>query len=290
VITGFYQPSKGRIFFQEKDITGWPSHRIARLGLARSFQITSVFPKMTVYENVRGAVVSKLNRRFNWTSLLARSKEVQTETDRIIDLLRLGGVRHMAAMEMSYGWQRRLEVALTLARDPNLILWMSRPQGRREGDPGFVQFIKEVTVGRTLVMIEHDMDVVYNLADHITVLNRGQVLTTGTMDEIRKNPKSRRPTPGENRMLLEVKGIHTYYGKSHILNDVSLEIDKGETVALLGRNGFGKSTTLKSIMGLAPPQSGSILFKGKEITGKNRISSAGRESGLSPRSGGFFPT
>jgi branched-chain amino acid transport system ATP-binding protein len=197
VITGFYQPSKGRIFFQEKDITGWPSHRIARLGLARSFQITSVFPKMTVYENVRGAVVSKLNRRFNWTSLLARSKEVQTETDRIIDLLRLGGVRHMAAMEMSYGWQRRLEVALTLARDPNLILLDEPTAGVDVKETrAFVQFIKEVTVGRTLVMIEHDMDVVYNLADHITVLNRGQVLTTGTMDEIRKNPEVQKAYAG----------------------------------------------------------------------------------------------
>jgi branched-chain amino acid transport system ATP-binding protein len=197
VITGFYQPSRGRIFFQEKDITGWPSHRIARLGLARSFQITSVFPKMTVYENVRGAIVSKLNRRFNWTSLLAGSRDIRMETEGIIELLRLGGVRDTPAMEMSYGWQRRLEVALTLARDPSLILLDEPTAGVDVKETrAFVQFIKEVTVGRTLVMIEHDMDVVYNLADRITVLNRGQVLTTGTMEEIRMNAEVQKAYAG----------------------------------------------------------------------------------------------
>jgi branched-chain amino acid transport system ATP-binding protein len=90
-------------------------------------------------------------------------------------------------------------------------------------------------------------------------------------------------------MLLEVKGIHTYYGKSHILNDVSLEIDKGETVALLGRNGFGKSTTLKSIMGLAPPQSGSILFKGKEITGQKPYLICRAGIGFVPQERRIFP-
>ncbi len=90
-------------------------------------------------------------------------------------------------------------------------------------------------------------------------------------------------------MLLEVKGIHTYYGKSHILNDVSLQIDKGETVALLGRNGFGKSTTLKSIMGLAPPRSGSILFKGKEIAGQKPYLICRQGVGFVPQERRIFP-
>ncbi len=90
-------------------------------------------------------------------------------------------------------------------------------------------------------------------------------------------------------MLLEVKGIHTYYGKSHILNDVSLQIDKGETVALLGRNGFGKSTTLKSIMGLAPPRSGSILFKGNEIAGQKPYLVCRQGIGFVPQERRIFP-
>lgn len=90
-------------------------------------------------------------------------------------------------------------------------------------------------------------------------------------------------------MLLEVKGIHTYYGKSHILNDVSLSIDRGETVALLGRNGFGKSTTLKSIMGLAPPQRGSILFNGKEIAGQKPYLICRQGVGFVPQERRIFP-
>lgn len=90
-------------------------------------------------------------------------------------------------------------------------------------------------------------------------------------------------------MLLEVKGIHTYYGKSHILSDVSLSIDKGETVALLGRNGFGKSTTLKSIMGLAPPQSGSIRYKGKEIRGLKPYLICRQGIGFVPQERRIFP-
>ena len=90
-------------------------------------------------------------------------------------------------------------------------------------------------------------------------------------------------------MLLEVKGIHTYYGKSHILSDVSLSIDRGETVALLGRNGFGKSTTLKSIMGLAPPQSGSILYQGQEIRGLKPYLICRRGIGFVPQERRIFP-
>jgi branched-chain amino acid transport system ATP-binding protein len=95
--------------------------------------------------------------------------------------------------------------------------------------------------------------------------------------------------PEGNEMMLEVKGIHTYYGKSHILNDVSLSIDRGETVALLGRNGFGKSTTLKSIMGLAPPQSGSILFKGDELMGKKPYLICRLGIGFIPQERRIFP-
>jgi branched-chain amino acid transport system ATP-binding protein len=197
VITGFYKPSQGKVFFLDREVTGLSTCRIARLGLSRSFQITSIFPKMTVHENIRNAIVSKLGRRFDWTSLLGRSKEIQKETNRLIELLRLEGVKDMLAMTLSYGWQRRLEVALTLALDPRLILLDEPTAGVDVKETrGFVQFIKEVTAGKTLIMIEHDMDVVFNLADRITVLNQGQVLTSGTLDEIRRSKEVQRAYAG----------------------------------------------------------------------------------------------
>ncbi|MGA2467212.1 MAG: ABC transporter ATP-binding protein [Thermodesulfobacteriota bacterium] len=197
VITGLYKPSKGKIFFLNQDITGWPIHKIALLGLVRSFQITTIFPAMTVFENLRTAVVSKFNRRFNWTSLLSRSKEIQRECDRILEWLRLTHLRDVPACELSYGWQRRLEVSLTLALDPVLILLDEPTAGVDVKETRtFVEFMKEATEGKTLVLVEHDMDVVFNIADRVTVLNNGTVLVSGTLNEIRENEEVQKAYAG----------------------------------------------------------------------------------------------
>jgi len=193
VITGFYKPSGGRIFFKEKDITGWQAHRIARLGLARSFQITQIFPMMTVFENVRNAITSKLSRRFNWTMLLNRSKEIQRKTGEIIHLLQLDEERYVLAAEANYGTQRQLEVAMALAWDPELIMLDEPTAGLDAEDTrAFVHLIREVTEGKTLLIVEHDMEVVFKLADRITVLVYGRVLATGTSTEIQENEEVRK--------------------------------------------------------------------------------------------------
>jgi len=188
LITGLYKPSRGRISFLDQDITGWPVHRIARLGISRSFQIINIFPMMTVYENVRNAVVSKFNCRFNWSKFLGRNREIREETDRIIDLLTLRDVQDTLASELSYGRQRHLELALTIARDPALVLLDEPTAGlNTEETKNVVQLIKQVTKGRALLIVEHDMEVVFSLADRITVLNAGTVLVTGTLSEIQGN-------------------------------------------------------------------------------------------------------
>ena len=188
LITGLYKPSSGNIFFSDKDITGWPVHRIARTGISRSFQVINIFPEMTLFENVRNAIVSKVNRRFNWGSLLNRSEDIQEESDRIIELIGLTDVRDSPVSELSYGKQRQLELALTLARDPVLIM-LDEPTAGLDSEEtrAFVQLIKQVTEKKTLVVVEHDMDVVFDLADRITVINYGKVLATGSPDEIREN-------------------------------------------------------------------------------------------------------
>jgi branched-chain amino acid transport system ATP-binding protein len=188
IITGHYKPSKGAIYFLDRNITGWPPHKIARLGLSRSFQIINVFPKMTVYENVRNAVVSKFNRRVNWVSLLNRDGKIQIESEGIIGLLALTEVRDVPASELSYGMQRHLEMALTMAREPTLVM-LDEPTAGLNSDEtrDAVRLIRQLTEGKTLLMVEHDMEVVFNLADRITVLSYGRVLVTGTVDEIRNN-------------------------------------------------------------------------------------------------------
>ena len=188
LITGLYKPSRGKIFFSDKDITGWSVHRIARIGISRSFQVINIFPEMTLFENVRNAIVSKVNRRFNWVSQLNRSEEIQEESDQIIKLIGLTDVRDFPVSELSYGRQRQLELALTLARDPVLIMLDEPTAGLdTEETRTFVQLIKQVTEKKTLVVVEHDMDVVFDLADRITVINYGKVLVTGAPGEIREN-------------------------------------------------------------------------------------------------------
>jgi branched-chain amino acid transport system ATP-binding protein len=193
LITGYYKPSEGKIFFNGRDITKQPIHKIARMGLSRSFQIINIFPMMTVYQNVRNAIISKFNRRFNWFSFLNRSEEIRRETDKILELVHMADVRDGLASELSYGRQRQLELALTQARDPVLMMLDEPTAGLDvEETREFVELIKEVTEGKTLVVVEHDMDVVFGLADRITVLNYGKILVTGTPDEIQDNEEVRK--------------------------------------------------------------------------------------------------
>jgi branched-chain amino acid transport system ATP-binding protein len=193
VITGRYRATAGRVSLFDKDTTHWPPHRIARLGCARSFQINSLFPKMTVYENVRTAVVSRLNRRRNFVRLLAADKVVARESDRIVDLVSLKDVRDVCACELSYGKQRHLELALTIALKPTLIMLDEPMAGLTiEETRSTIQLIRELTEGKTLVLIEHDMDVVFGIADRITVLSRGLVIATGSPAEIREHEEVKR--------------------------------------------------------------------------------------------------
>jgi branched-chain amino acid transport system ATP-binding protein len=188
VVSGMYKPSGGTISFLGRNIGGMPAYKVARLRLSRSFQITNIFSKMTVYENVRSAIVSKFNCRLNWVSMLSRHKGIARETDRVIELVGLDDVRHIPASELSYGRQRHLEIALTIARDPVLVMLDEPTAGlNSEESRQAVGLIRQVTEGKTLMMVEHDMDVVFNLADRITVLNNGFILATGRPDEIREN-------------------------------------------------------------------------------------------------------
>jgi len=188
IITGFYRLTSGRVLFLDNDITGWSINKIARLGISRSFQIINIFPKMTVFQNVRNAIISKFHRRFNWVTLLNRDKKIKEETDRIIDLTALTDVRDIPASELGYGAQRHLELALVLGGDPLLIM-LDEPTAGLTTDESrkTVQLIRKVTEGKTLIIVEHDMEVVFSLADRVTVLNYGEILASGTQNEIRES-------------------------------------------------------------------------------------------------------
>ena len=189
LLTKFLIPTRGQILFNGTDITNESPARIARRGVIRSFQISAVFPHLTVLENVRVALQRKLGNSFHfWRS----EKTLAPLNDRALDLLRAVDLDAYAALptvELSYGRKRALEIATTLAMDPELMLLDEPTQGMGLEDVDRIrQLIKKVSANRTVLMVEHNMSVVSSIADTITVLQRGATLAEGPYAEVSKNP------------------------------------------------------------------------------------------------------
>jgi len=187
-ITGTYNPTKGKVFFKGKDITGYPPHKLARIGIGRSFQITSTFTNLTAFQNIRLAILAKDKVRFNLFRRVDRMQKVTEETEAMLKRINLYEDRHTRASALSYGKSRALEISMALATDPELVLLDEFAAGMsKEETQDSVALIRKLTEGKTVVLIEHDMDVVFSLADRITVLHYGKILATGTPEDIRNN-------------------------------------------------------------------------------------------------------
>jgi len=189
LLTKFLTPSAGRIFYKGQDITHERPADLARRGLVRSFQISAVFPNLTVLENVRVALQGKLGTSFHfWRA----DRSLRVLHDRALELLEsvdLAGHRDTVAVELPYGRKRALEIATTLALDPELMLLDEPTQGMGHEDVGRVTaLIKKVSAERTILMVEHNLSVVADLSDTITVLSRGSVLAEGPYAEVSRNP------------------------------------------------------------------------------------------------------
>ena len=192
LLTKFLTPTKGQLLFNGKDITKEDSASIARLGVVRSFQISAVFPHLTVVENVRIALQRKRNDSFFfWRS----EKRLDELNDRAVELLDSVGLRDFAsarAVDLPYGRKRSLEIATTLALDPELLLLDEPTQGMGHEDVSVVsELIKEVGKDRTILMVEHNLNVVADLSDTITVLQRGAILTEGDYQTVSADPRVR---------------------------------------------------------------------------------------------------
>jgi branched-chain amino acid transport system ATP-binding protein len=188
VITGTYRPSRGHVFFKGRDITGARPHELNRIGMGRSFQITSTFNRLTAFQNIRLAVLSKRGVRFQMFRKVDGMGDITRETDEVLKRINLDRERDMPAGVLSYGKHRSLEISMALATDPDLVMLDEPTAGMsRDETHHAVELIRRLTEGKTLVIIEHDMDVVFSLADRITVLHYGQILATGPPGEIRQN-------------------------------------------------------------------------------------------------------
>ena len=189
LLTKFLTPTSGQIIFDGVDITAETPAHIARRGVIRSFQISSVFPHLSVLENVRVALQRRLPTSFHfWRS--ERSLDALNEQARaLLDQVDLGGYAGLAAVELPYGRKRALEIATTLAMDPKLMLLDEPTQGMGLEDVERTrQLIKKVAAQRTVLMVEHNMSVVASIADTITVLQRGATLAEGPYEQVSRNP------------------------------------------------------------------------------------------------------
>jgi branched-chain amino acid transport system ATP-binding protein len=198
LISGRYAPTRGDILLKGQPIAGLPPHAINRRGLARSFQITSIFPKLSVFENLRVAVMRRHGRAYDLFRPVSRARAIREETDGLLERVRLAPRRDSLAGDLSYSEQRALEIGMTLASDPEVLLLDEPMAGMsRDETDHAVELILQVTKGKSLLIVEHDMQVVFSLADRITVLVYGEVLATGTPDQIRSNASVREAYLGE---------------------------------------------------------------------------------------------
>ena len=189
IITGTYSPRKGQIFFEGTNITGYPPHQLVRLGMGRSFQITSTFSGLTAFQNIRMGILSSRGVRFNMLHMIDRMKPITRATDKMLKRIDLQAERDIPAGMLSYGKNRSLEIGMALATNPSLIMLDEPTAGMSVDETHMaVELIRDLTVDKTLVIIEHDMDVVFSLADRITVLHLGNVLASGSPEQIRTNP------------------------------------------------------------------------------------------------------
>jgi branched-chain amino acid transport system ATP-binding protein len=190
LISGRFPVSGGRVLLNGADITNETPYRISRRGLARSFQVTNLFGSLSVFENLRCAVLWSLGYRYAFWRALSSARDATARAERVLEEIGLARRRDTPAAVLAYAEQRALEIGITIAGGAEVILLDEPTAGMNRGETAAaVALIRRVTEGKTLVMVEHDMNVVFGLADRISVLVYGEVIATGTPGEIRANPK-----------------------------------------------------------------------------------------------------
>jgi branched-chain amino acid transport system ATP-binding protein len=188
LISGRFPISSGTIALNGQSIDGLAPHQINRLGLSRSFQITSIFPRLSVFENIRCGLLWARGYRYSFWHLLGGEKALNSEAERILEQLGLADRRHVPAGLLSYAEQRALEIGITVAGGADIILLDEPTSGMSHSETEqAVRLIRTVSEGKTLLMVEHDMNVVFGLADVITVLVYGEIIASGPPAEIRAN-------------------------------------------------------------------------------------------------------
>ena len=289
LLTGVAKIDGGSIMFEGRSISRLSPHQRARLGMSRSFQILSVFMNLTAFENVRIAVQAS-EKQWNGFWRDAYANEVtNNKVWSLLDAVSLVDRAAEVCSALSHGEKRLLEIAVSLATDAKLLLLDEPLAGLAESDRKIVgELIQRLSKSHAVLLIEHDIDRVLAMSDRITVLHQGRLIADGKPAEVARHPEvitaylgqAHGTTPTVSRIsrqqtvaigkaaeapLLKVEALYAGYGGSTVLEDINLIVQPGEVVAILGRNGVGKTTVLRAITGTLPISSGRIVFDGTEI-------------------------
>jgi branched-chain amino acid transport system ATP-binding protein len=304
LVSGLFAPDAGRIHLEGREIESLPPYRICQQGIARSFQITNLFKGLSIYENLRLSLQARHPARFNFWRDIDSYPEIHAQTAELIRFLGLEGIETIEGGELSYGGQRLLDMGIALGSKPRLLLLDEPLAGLAAAERERVSnLIKSLVIGIPVLIVEHDIDRVLGFSQHVTVMNQGEVLMTGSPDAVRSDERVQQIYTGKGTppvagrvtgdaqvraQVLRFTKVNSYYGKSHILTDATLDVREGEIVALLGRNGAGKSTLLKTLAGLVSAASGTIEFDGQDIASLPAPDIARLGVGYVPQGRGMF--
>ncbi len=190
LVSGRFAPTSGQVLLHGARIDGKAPFEINRMGLSRSFQITNIFPKLSVFENLRCAVLWSLGYRYAFWRFLSRLQDANERAEQFMEMIRLHKKRDTLAMNLTYAEQRALEIGITIAGGASVILLDEPTAGMSKSETArFIHLIRQVTEGRTLLTVEHDMGVVFGLADRIAVVVYGEVIAFDTPEAVRANPR-----------------------------------------------------------------------------------------------------
>ncbi|MGA0572623.1 ABC transporter ATP-binding protein [Variovorax sp. VNK109] len=190
LISGRFEPSSGEVMLHGQRIDGRKPFEINRMGLSRSFQITNIFPKLSVFENLRCGVLWSLGYRYTFLKFLSRLDDANDRAEELMEMIKLDKKRDVLAMNLTYAEQRALEIGITIAGGASVILLDEPTAGMSKSETTrFINLIKDITVGKTLLTVEHDMGVVFGLADRIAVVVYGEVIAFDTPDAVRANQR-----------------------------------------------------------------------------------------------------
>ena len=188
LISGRFPVSTGQVMLKGEDITGLPPYMINRRGLSRSFQVTNIFPRMSVYENIRCGILWSLGYRYSFWRMVEKARDARERTEAVMEQINLASRRDVLAGVLSYAEQRALEIGITIASGADVIMLDEPTAGMSLSETEHaVELIRRISEGKTLLIVEHDMSVVFDLADRISVLVYGQLIATDTPENIRAN-------------------------------------------------------------------------------------------------------